>query len=178
MTDFEAFLRDGRHIFSMCPQCGALHRLSDIPLSYQGETPFVDWKDRIDTERDSLETERRTLVAKEKTLKDEYREKAQGEAMRPLLGKVAPSFVRADIDPRDVRTIIEPTEFVEFRGYTKNSIESVRFLQVGPSTPLLESIRRTLAAKEVGWLTLQVSEDGIIVPKPPPAKRRSRAPPR
>jgi hypothetical protein len=140
-----------------------------------GRDPFVDWKDRIDTDKDSIESERRSLITRERTLKDEYREKAQGEGMRPLLAKVAPAFVRADIDPRDVRTIIEPTEFVEFRGYTKNSIESVRFLHVGPMTPLLDTIHRTLAAKEVGWLTLQVGEDGTIVSKPPPLKRRSHA---
>lgn len=174
MNEFESFLKDGRHIFSVCPECGAVHRLSDIPLSYQGEVPFRDWKERLDADRDSLENERRGLVVQEKRLQDEYREKAQGEAMRPLLERVAPSFVRANIDPRDVRTIIEPAEFVEFRGYTKNTIEAVRFLHLGSPTPLLDSIRRTLDAKEVGWLTLQVTDDGTVVPKAAPAKRRAR----
>lgn len=175
MSDFDAFLRDGRHIFSVCPECAAIHRLSDIPLSYEGEPPFVDWKDKIDTRLEALGTERMALVAKERELKDAYREKAQGEAMRPLLLRVAPSFLAADIDPRDVRTIIEPTEFVEFRGYTEGTIESVRFLKIGTTTPLLDSLGRAIAMKEVGWLTLQVGDDGVVVPTPPRQKRKSKS---
>ena len=47
MSDLLAFLEEGRHIFSVCPECRRIHRLSDLRLSLGGQY-VPDWLDLLD----------------------------------------------------------------------------------------------------------------------------------
>lgn len=162
MSDLETFLQEGRRVFSVCPQCQSVHRLSELALSRDGAFA-PDWKDTIDAEAIAVRKEHVDLQSQEKTLRAEALRKAQVERIPQLLDKAAPTFARGGIDPRDVRILVEPTEFVEFRGYTAGSLDQVvRFLHLGPRTPLQGSIADTISAGNLGWRTARVGPDGEV----------------
>lgn len=167
MSDLEVFLREGRRVFSVCPHCQSIHRLSELALSRDGS--FVpDWKDAIDAETLAARREQTDLQGQEKTLRAEALRKAQTERIPLLLQKAAPTFARGGIDPRDVRILVEPTEFVEFRGYTSERPDQVvRFLHIGPRTEVQKSIAETVSAGNMGWKTAHVDPDGNVVMQEP-----------
>ena len=167
MSDLEVFLREGRRVFSICPQCQAIHRLSELALSRDGS--FVpDWKDAIDAETLTARREQMDLQAREKALKTEALRKAQSERIPQLLEKAAPTFARKGIDARDVRILVEPTEFVEFRGYTaERPNQIVRFLHLGPRSEIQKSIADAISARNLGWKTAHVDPEGNVTMQEP-----------
>lgn len=175
MSDLETYLRESRRVFSLCPDCNSVWRLSELVLSPDGSyTP--DWKDVIDGETAKLRKEQADLQATEKAARTEAFRRAQKERIPVLLERTAPTFVKQGIDPRDIRTLVDPTEFIEFRGYAADQeIEAVRFLHLGTPTPVHASISRALADGSLGWKTAQVGDDGTVTLEEPTerVKRKS-----
>lgn len=162
MSDLEVFLRESRRVFSICPQCQTIHRLSELALSRDGSFA-PDWKDTIDAEIMALRREQLDLQGQEKAFRTEALRKAQTERIPQLLERAAPTFARGGIDPRDVRILVGPTEFVEFRGYTAERPDQiVRFLHLGPRTEVQKSISEAISARNLGWRTARVDSEGNV----------------
>ena len=175
MIDLETYLKESRRVFSLCPECHAVWRLSDLALARDaGFAP--DWKDLIDEETKKLREEQHSLQGREKAIRAEALRVAQKERIPILLERTAPTFVRRGIDPRDIRTLVDPTEFIEFRGYAADqAIDSVRFLHLGPASKIHESIATAISAGEFGWKTAQVGEEGTVTLREPTERIRKKS---
>ncbi|MFZ3355497.1 MAG: Holliday junction resolvase-like protein [Thermoplasmata archaeon] len=162
ISDFSTFIREGRHIFSVCPECGSVHRLSDLELSRRGKY-VPDWMDKVERSRDALEQRRGTLEGRAAELQRVAKERAERKVLPQLLWRSAPMFYKLKIDPRDVRTIIHPLDFVVFQGMnSRDGVQGVSLVSLDSANPITSSIGKTILARDFGWRTVRVGDDGVI----------------
>jgi predicted Holliday junction resolvase-like endonuclease len=164
VNDLRTYLTEGRHVFSVCPECGSVHRLSELSLSRRGRY-VPDWMDKIDARRDSLEKRRGSLEDRASELQQAAKERAERRVLPQLLHRAIPLFYKFRIDPRDVRTIIHPIDFVVFRGMnSSDGIKGVDLLRLHGGNAFVPSIRRAIDAHEYGWRTVRVGDNGTVEP--------------
>jgi predicted Holliday junction resolvase-like endonuclease len=164
MSEFSTYVSEGRHIFSVCPECGSVHRLSELKLSRRGKY-VADWMDKVERQRDALEQRRGTLEERAADLQRIAKERAERKILPQLLWRAAPMFYKLKIDPRDVRTIIHPLDFVVFRGMnSRDGVREVSLVNLGSQDAITSSIENAIGAHEFGWRTIRVGEDGTIHP--------------
>lgn len=162
MTDMGAYLREGRHVFSICPECAEIHRLTDLQLSFKGRYTR-DWLDDLQEELAQLGQRREDLEGRQRELKAAAKQKAERRILPQVLRKVVPTIHRWGIDPRDIRPLISPVEFVAFRGMnSEDGIREVTFLNLSGRNSLSESITESTTARRVAWATVRVRDDGVI----------------
>lgn len=162
MTDMITYLRDGRHVFSICPECGEIHRLTDLQLSSKGRYTR-DWLDDLQEELARLGQRRDDLEGRQRELKAAAKEKAERRILPQVLRKAVPTIHRWGIDPRDIRPLISPLEFVAFRGMnSQDGIREVTFLNLSGPSSLSKSISETAVARRVAWATVRVKDDGEL----------------
>lgn len=175
MSDLLTLLGEGRHIFSMCPECGEIHRLTDLQLSHRGKYA-PDWLDKMEATRARLDVRKESLEDRARALQALAKEKAERRVLPQLLKRAVPAFYEWGVDPRDVRTLIHPVEFVAFRGMnSKDGVREVTFLNLGPPTPISKSIDRAVSAGELAWNTLRIDDEGTVCAEIPgkPIRRPS-----
>ncbi len=162
MNEYSTFFKEGRHIFSICPECGSVHRLSDIELSRKGKY-VADWMDKVERRRDALAQRRGGLEEKAAELQSAAKQMAEREVLPGLLRRAVPMFFDLGIDPRDVRTISHPIDFIVFQGMgSPEGVREVTLRSLSAGNPLVPSIRATVEAKNFGWGTIRVGDDGVI----------------
>ena len=162
MSDLQTYLTEGRHIFSVCPECGSVHRLSELALSRKGKY-LPDWMDKIEGRRDALERRRGTLDERASDMQRVAKERAERRVLPQLLSRAAPMFYKLQIDPRDVRTIIHSLDFVVFRGMnSRDGVRAVDLVSLRQGNAFVPSIRKAVDANEFGWRTVRVGDKGTI----------------
>lgn len=162
MGDFLLLLRESRHIFSICPECGIVHRLSQLQLSSKGRYK-ADWLDEMERERNKLDERKERLEERARELRLRAKEQAERRELPRLLRRTAPMFVKHRIDPRDVRTLFDPVEFVIFEGMNSDDgIQGVTFIKIGGASAIDRSIERAVKGGKYGWNTLKVADDGRV----------------
>lgn len=165
MSDPMLFIRESRHIFSVCPVCGIVHRLNDLQIAREGKYP-PDWLDKIDQKHDRLVMRLEELEAKRKEYQKAAIERAEAVELPRLLKKVAPSFVKWKTDPRDVRTIFNPVEFIVFDGMnSQDGVQSVSLVHLGERAKVIRSIEKSIEQRKFGWKTLHVDDYGTVSEK-------------
>ncbi len=181
MSDLSLFLRESRHIFSVCPECGSVNRLSDLQLARKGRY-MPDWLDRLEAQLIRWENRESDLEQRQSELRQAAKRKAERRELPKLLRKVSPAFTRWKIDPRDVRAIFDPVEFVVFDGMNSDrGVNRVALVRMEPRDRIVRSVERTIARSDVGWQTIRLHEDGTVAGDPdrhrgPGPKRLSRDP--
>lgn len=162
MNELSFYLAEGRRVFSICPDCGEVHRLSNLSLAKKGKHE-PDWLDEIEGKQLKVVEALEEMEAKKKALQAEARNRAEMEQLPKLLEHAAPAFVGAKIDPRDVRVLFDPVEFIVFEGMnTKDGVQGVSLLHLGRKGLLLRSIAQAIEGKNLGWSTLHVDDDGKV----------------
>jgi predicted Holliday junction resolvase-like endonuclease len=162
VSDLQTYLTEGRHIFSVCPECGSVHRLSELALSRRGKY-IPDWMDRIEGRRDALERRRGALEERASELQRVAKERAEQRVLPQLLSRAAPMFYKLRIDPRDVRTIIHPIDFVVFRGMnSRDGVRAVDLVSLQRGSAFAPSISKAIHANELGWRTVHVGDNGTV----------------
>lgn len=161
-SDFLLFLKDGRHVFSICPECSEVNRLSELGLATKGRYQ-ADWLDRLVKAEEGVQMKIESLSGKRAQLESAAREKALKSVLPKLLEKAAPSFAKRRINPSEVRTLISPTQFVVFKGLNSaEGVHEVAFLHVGPDTAETLAIGRVIDQRSLGWNTIRLGDDGRI----------------
>jgi predicted Holliday junction resolvase-like endonuclease len=162
MSEFSTFIKEGRHIFSICPECGSVHRLSELQLSRRGKY-VADWMDKVERQRDTLEQRRGSLKERAAELQDIAKEKAERKVLPQLLQRAAPMFYKLGIDPRDVRTVSHPIDFVVFNGMnSRDGVQDVSLVNLGSVNAITSSIGKTIESRNLGWRTVRVRDDGTL----------------
>ena len=162
MDSFALYLHESRRIFSVCPECGEVHRLSDLRLTLD-EKYEKDWRDKLDDQRDGLEEKIATLGEKASALKKKAKERVERRVLPQLLRNAAPAFACKKIDARDVRTLLHPIDYVAFEGMNSSGgVRMVSLLYIGGRNEQIRTIEEAVAKRSFGWNTVRLGEDGII----------------
>ena len=72
-------------------------------------------------------------------------------------------YVKYNIDPRDLRFLGSPIDYIVFKGLSNGNLEEIIFLEVKLSnrsrlTKNEQLIRRLVEDKKVRWLTISIEE--------------------
>jgi predicted Holliday junction resolvase-like endonuclease len=162
MGEVSTFIQENRHVFSVCPECDSISRLSDLEIARRG-TYVPDWLDRIEQGLEKAGQTKFALEQRAKELTDKARRQAEAEILPKRLKEIAPSFARCGLDPRDVSALLDPVEFVVFDGMSgADGVRRVIFLAIGERSRAQTDLERAIESKSYDWNLLRVGDDGKL----------------
>ena len=157
-----------RQIFTVCPCCKEIHRLSDCKL-YQSTRPPQDWKDNLEKEIKRLESMDEKLKIKITAARILAKESGRKSADK-LVKKIGSVFTPLKLNPKDAKVIFHPIDFLVFNGMNSNTVDKAikqillfdKGNKSGQNLSIQNSIEKTVQTKNYEWLTLRVDNDGKI----------------
>ena len=160
-----AVFQDFRNVLVVCPECGEIHRLSDLKLSFRGKATDSWWDAYVDAEAQATAAEDRL-----RDERDKVRRKAaeKGRKQLPaLLKRVVPGICKRGYYPQDVKAMFDPVDFVVFDGMnTHSAVKRVVLLDGPPNDKRRETAQRSIkAALKKGnfeWRTIRMDDMGQI----------------
>ena len=161
---FDVF-RDFQNILIVCPDCGEIHRLSDLKLSYRRKPKRTWWDELVDADAAAWEAEER-LDEKRKDIRQKAVEKGRKQLPK-LLKRCVPVIAAHGYYPQDVKAMFDPVDFVIFDGMnTRPAVRRVVLLD-GPAKDkrretAQRSIQSALKKGNVEWKTIRLDERGQI----------------
>lgn len=162
MGEFSTYLEQSRHIFSVCPECDSVHRLTDLELSRRGKYA-PDWLDRIQVGIEKAGQDRFALEQKAKALREAARKETEAELLPRRLRVIAPDFANTGFNPRDVSAILDPVQFVIFEGMSsEDGVRNIVFFSRSWGGSRLDTLRRAIHSHAYDWNLVRVAEDGSI----------------
>ena len=187
-------LADARISSSPEPPRDWLRQLGRLQASLEEkEARLSEWSGSLGEREDDLNGLERELRQKTKYLERDARSRAKAmlkgdpahraivrdanraaimKSRSVLLGKllecIAPCFRRFGHDPRDMRAMFDPVDYVLFDGLTVDrSVEAVTFIEVKCGTsrlsPAQKSIREAVERKRVRWEQWEIGDPRIPI---------------
>lgn len=160
------YLREQRHIFGVCPDCGQITRLSDIQISYRGKY-LPDWKDEIDSQIQHWDEKLALFEQKRKEEHSRAIDMARRTLLPRILNEIFPLMRAQGVKPEDVKVILHPLDFIGFDGM--NSEENVKRILMLESRSnqafrhkLQSSIQATIENGRYDWNLMRVDNTGTI----------------
>lgn len=125
-------LKRQRGIFASCPSCDADFRLSDAVLFDALQAPLpqaaIDYLSRTQEE---LNGQRDELRAKKRAAMTRPRISAKAVNIGKVVEKIAPSLPGFPVMSSDCRSLLEPIDYVVFRGLSaRRRVDSIVFVDV------------------------------------------------
>lgn len=163
---FEQF-QEFRKILCVCPHCSDLIRVSDLRLKLNGPAPRT-WLDDYDKISLTLDKKEERFDKREEKLREIAREKGRKQAEKVFNKAIMPSFKALRLDPFDVKPILNPIDFVVFKGMNKEqSINDIIFLSkvynVSSLNMLRQQIAQVISKNRYEWQVARINESGNIV---------------
>ena len=162
--EFQVF----RRILCVCPCCGEIVRVSDLKLKVKGPSVRT-WLDDYNKKIQILENRIERWDDKKEKLKDEATERGRKQA-ETAINKIIPlPFKHLKIDPFDVKPILNPVDFIIFKGMSKKEkfVDDIMLLSKTVIDPGLnkirEQIKQTVMSKNYEWQVARINEEGKIL---------------
>ena len=164
-ADMIKFFAVQRQIFGVCTCCGGLFRLSDANL-YMKKKPMPDWMDKLDQAERRVDLQEAKLQEQKKEIQNKAGEKGRKRAMKAVR-KVDPVFTPNKLNPDDAKVIFHPVDYLVFNGMKKKpEIKNIVFLdnviKRKEQKSIQKSIEKTIEKENYEWITVQVSETGVV----------------
>lgn len=160
------YLREQRHLFGICPDCGQISRLTDIRISYR--TKYApDWMDKIERQLNYW-ADKTTAFDEEKSQKHAKAiEKARRILLPKKLKELFPLMAAKGIGPDDVKVILNPIDFIGFEGMnTAGSLRKIVVLESRSNSSfrreVQQSVQKAVDNAKYDWNTLRVDDKGIV----------------
>lgn len=175
-NSFDIF-HQARRVLCKCPKCGEISRLSEIDIK-SGVTTEPTWLDDYDSRVDEYNTADGKFTDEKKALKKEATDKGRIQAEADMKNFIKNSLIPTyrgmhTYDPRDIRVIGHPVDFVVFNGANKvaekkgESVKEVMLLSKKTDDPHLQklhsSIRDVIENNKYAWQTAKVVDDKITL---------------
>jgi len=159
-------LQEFRKILCICPCCGEIVRVSDLHLKLKGTT-IKTWLDEYQKNEQEIEKKEERFDEREEKLRELAREKGRKEAEKVFNKAILPSFKALKLDPFDVKPILNPVDFIVFKGMNKKeTVSDILFLSKEYKIPSLHLIRqqiqKAILQKNYGWQVARIDENGKI----------------
>lgn len=166
MIPFEEF-QLFRKILCVCPCCGELVRVSDLHLKDKAPVEKT-WLDAYEAEDRKMTEKETTFKQQEKALKDIANEKGRLQAQKTFRKAICPSIRAMKLDPRDIKPILNPIDFVVFKGMTEDdAISDIIFLTREHKCSTLNAVRcqikKAVDNKKYDWQVARMEDTGNIV---------------
>ena len=163
--NFEEF-QEFRKILCICPECGKIVRLSDFHLKVKGKVAKT-WLDEYNKEQLAMETKEERFGEIEGKLREVAREKGRKEAERAINKAISPELKALKLDPYDIKPILNPVDFVVFKGMDKkDAVSDIILLSKAIKNKELNILRwqvkKTIEKKKYDWQVARIDEKGNI----------------
>ncbi|MDQ6757633.1 MAG: hypothetical protein M3004_11935 [Bacteroidota bacterium] len=158
-----------RQIFTVCPYCESIIRLSDCKL-YQKQKPVKDWKEKVDDEIEKLEMMEEKLLEKINAAKQSARDAGKKSANK-VVRKLDTVFHPMGLNCNDCKVIFHPVDFILFKGMNNENKQDCTVKEIllldknnkaGQYLTIQKSIEKAVERKSYEWLTLRVDNTGKI----------------
>lgn len=150
LPTFQSF----RTILCICPQCNAIHRLSDLHLRYTGKAPKT-WLDQIEAKNQILEAKEEKFGEKEAKLREAAAAKGRKKVGTMIQKLLVPEISGLKFNPYDIKLITHPIDYVVFDGMNNDDLKRIFLLSKRTESPDLNSLRRQIekavAEKKFEW---------------------------
>jgi len=162
-----AYLKEQRHIFGVCPnpECSRISRLADIEISYKSRYQ-PDWLDSLETEQLKWERKIEEFLAAQEEIKKQSKAKAEKRVLPQKLKSIAPAFASMNVNPRDVRVLSHPIDFVAFDGLSRDALKRIVLLDAkqnaGSRAAAQASIESAIDRERYDWGILRVDNEGRV----------------
>lgn len=167
MTELFEEFQEFRRILCVCPCCGELVRVSDLRLKAKG--PAVrTWLDDYEKKEKEIEKREVSFDEQEEGLREKAREKGRKEAKKVFNRAVCSSLKALKLDPFDVKPILNPIDFVVFKGMNKmQSVSDIILLSQEHKCPSLDIVRRQIKIAvektKYEWQVARIDDRGNII---------------
>jgi predicted Holliday junction resolvase-like endonuclease len=163
---FEEF-QQFRKILCVCPCCGDLVRVSDLRLKAKGRAVRT-WLDDHEADDKRLTDKEGKFDEEEEILREIAREKGRKAAERVINRAICQSLRALKLDPFDVKPILNPIDFVVFKGMNKEeSVSDILLLSREHDCPSLnlarQQIRDVVSHHKYEWQVARIDEKGNIL---------------
>jgi predicted Holliday junction resolvase-like endonuclease len=162
---FEEF-QQFRRILCVCPCCGEIVRVSDLKLKTKG-TAIKTWLDEFQDKAVLLKRREERFDERKDLLREVSREKGRKEAKKVFNKAILPALKNLKFDPYDIIPILNPVDFIVFKGMNKrNSISEVIMLSKTCNLKSLCNIRKqvkqVIIKENYDWQTARIDDSGNI----------------
>ncbi len=167
MSELLTQFQDFRIILCVCPCCGDLVRVSDLRLIAKGPA-MRTWLDDHEKQEQEWEKKEEKFEEIEEKLREKAIEKGRMEAEKVFNNAISSSFKALKLDPYDVKPILNPVDFIVFKGMDKeDAVSDIILLSKEYNSSSLNSIRRQIEAAISGakyeWQVARIDERGNIL---------------
>jgi len=165
MSRFFLWFKEMKQLYGFCPRCHELFRLSDVEIYTKTPPPHTPF-DKLDAERVKLERQVERFDEREEQIRTAAKERGQKKAARRLR-KISPYLYDRAANPKDVKLIFDPVEYLVFHGLTKEKCTLIELADHPAESKrhelMQDSIDRAIKAGNIEWQTFRVEASGKIV---------------
>ena len=179
MNNLILFIDSLQNILGMCPCCGDIFLLTDAKLIFSEKKEnkskyglFLLSQKKIELQRleiEKMEASLEKLEEKHWQVIEAIKEKSQQAGRRSAnktLKKLDPVFSGRSIDPKDVKVLFDPIEYVVFDGMRNGKIKKVELVGRRPKSKKEEniekSINKAIKQGDYNFEILRIGKDGKI----------------
>lgn len=165
MKLFEEF-QQFRKILCVCPDCGTIVRVSDLKLKVKGTTTKT-WLDEYEAKSRAISDKEIKFEKIADKLREDAVKRGRKEAENIFNRVINPAFKSLKLDPFDIKPILNPIDFLVFKGMNKNdSISQIIFLSKTCDNSVLNTLRvqlkKSIQEKKYDWQVARISDEGNI----------------
>lgn len=106
------------------------------------------------------------LLARQKEMKRAAKAKAEKQVLPGKLRKIAPAFYTMRINPRDIRVISDPIDFVNFEGMSVEQTKRIVLLDEIKNQSFRKDLQRSVESvvnhDRYDWEILRIDDDGNV----------------
>ena len=161
------YLREQPHIFGLCPnhECGQISRLTNIDISYKSKYQ-EDWLDDIESKEEIWNRKIEGILARQKEMKAIAKEKVEKKVLPEELRRIAPAFFSMQMNPRDIRVISDPIDFINFEGMSVEQTKRIVLLDEAKNKSFRKEIQRNIQSavdhEHYNWEVLRIDDYGKV----------------
>ena len=166
MTELFKEFQEFRKILCVCPCCGEISRVSDLRL--KAKAPAVKtWLDTFEDKVQKFGLKVEKFEEKEEELREVARAKGRKAAEKAVNKAITPELRKLKLDPFDVKPILNPIDFVVFKGmYKRDDISSIILLSKQLKNPAINiyrgQVEKAVKDRKYEWQVARINDKGCI----------------
>lgn len=165
MSQFFMWFKELKQLYGFCPCCGEVFRLSDTSIFTKTPPPHTPF-DKLAAEHDRLNQQIEKFDEQEDKIREAATQRGQRKAARQLR-KLSPYLYDQAANPKDVKVIFDPVEYLVFHGLTKGHCTLIELVDHPAASKAQEKVQSSIDQAIKGgnfeWQTFRVQTNGSIV---------------